>query len=118
MFEHRHQPLLPRVAFLVRLLRNFGIAGAIVVLSLGIGAAGYHGFEGLTWVDALLNAAMILSGMGPVNVLETTSGKLFATAYALFSGIVFLAITGILFAPVLHRLLHHFHLEVKEDEPK
>jgi hypothetical protein len=100
----------------VRLLRNFGIAFAIIAVALGAGAAGYHGFERLPWIDAFLNAAMILSGMGPVNSLQTTGGKLFATVYALFSGIVFLAVAGILFAPLLHRLIHRFHLEVMDDE--
>ncbi len=77
-----------------------------------LGIIGYHSLEGLSWVDSTLNAAMILGGMGPVNELHTTGGKLFAAGYALSSGVVFLAAAGVLFAPVLHRLMHKFHLEI------
>ncbi len=80
-------------------------------LSLAIGVVGYHWIAGLPWLDALLNAAMILSGMGPVGELESAAGKLFATAYALFSGFLLIAVGGIVLAPVLHRLLHRLHLD-------
>lgn len=111
MYEHSGKPLLSRAAFLRRWLRHAGIAALMVVSSLLIGMAGYHFLEGLGWLDAFLNAAMLLGGMGPVNTLRTSGGKLFAGFYALYSGIVFLAVAGLLFAPIIHRLLHRFHLE-------
>jgi len=118
MFEHRSQPMLPMLVFMRRLaLHGFG-ALALVLASLILGILGYHGLEGLPWIDSLLNAAMILGGMGPVNPLHTISGKIFASAYALFSGIVFLAASGLVFAPILHRFMHRFHLESDEMSPK
>jgi hypothetical protein len=116
MFEHRTERLLPWPRFLLRLLGHLGIAATVVATALAAGVAGYHYLEGLAWVDAVLNAAMILGGMGPVDPLHTTRGKLFAAAYALFAGVVFLLVAGLLLAPIFHRLLHHFHLEL-EDEP-
>jgi hypothetical protein len=116
MYEHRNQPLLPRSAFLQRLASHVGIAIGIVLGSLVIGILGYHFLEGLAWIDALVNAAMILGGMGPVDALHTDAGKLFASFYALYSGIVFLLAVGIIFAPVFHRILHHFHLETGTDD--
>ena len=115
MFEHRRDQLLPRSVFLRRWARYAGIALAIAVGSLLIGILGYHFLEGLGWVDSLVNAAMILGGMGPVNELHTTAGKIFAAFYALYSGIVFLVVAGVLFAPLIHRFLHHFHLEVESE---
>jgi len=91
--------------------RCAAVAAAIILASLGFGVMGYRYLAHLSWVDALLNASMILTGMGPVNPLGTTSAKLFASAYALFSGVVFITTVGVLLAPVLHRILHHFHLE-------
>ncbi len=116
MYEHRNEALLPRSAFLRRLASHAGVAIGIVLGSLVIGILGYHILEGLTWVDALVNAAMILGGMGPVNTLHTNAGKLFASFYALYSGIVFLVAVGIIVAPVFHRILHHFHLENVADD--
>ena len=116
MFEHHRQPLLPRRAFLVRLGRFAGAALLLVTVSWLIGILGYRALEGLSWVDAILNAAMILGGMGPVNPLHTDAGKLFASFYALFSGIVFLVSVGVLIAPILHRFLHQFHLEAEKEE--
>lgn len=110
-FEHRREPLLPFPQFLRRLSRHGAVAFVLVTSSLAIGMAGYHGLEGQPWVDAFLNAAMLLGGMGPVGELHTTAGKLFAGAYALYAGLVFLVAAGIVFAPVLHRLFHRFHLE-------
>lgn len=118
MFEHHHQPLLPRAAFFRRLLLFFGIAFIIVSFSLAMGILGYHAFEGLSWMDALVNAAMILGGMGPVNELHTQAGKFFASFYALFSGLMFLVIIGVLFAPIIHRFFHHFHLEFETEKSK
>ena len=111
MFEPRTKPLLPRKVFVFRVLRSLALALAILGVSLGLGVFGYHVCAGLSWVDALLNASMILSGMGPVNELDTVAGKLFASFYALFSGVVFITAVAVLLAPVFHRFLHKFHLE-------
>jgi len=111
MYEHRSDPLLPSTLFIRRLFRH-GLLGAIVIaFSLAIGILGYRFFAGFSWLNALLDASMILGGMGPVNPLTTTSGKLFASFYALFAGIAFLATVGILFVPIMHRLLHRLHME-------
>ena len=111
MFEHHTKPLLPRKVYYRRLARHAALGLAVIVVSLGIGMVGYHGFEKLPWVDAFVNAAMILSGMGPMATLQTNGGKIFAGCYALFSGLTLIAILGIIFAPVVHRALHKFHLE-------
>jgi len=111
MFERRSSPLLPSPAFYARVARSVGLAGVIVVLALGVGMAGYHGFEHLSWLDAFLNASMILSGMGPVAQIQSAPGKLFAGCYALFSGLAFIVAIGVVFAPLFHRFLHKFHLE-------
>jgi hypothetical protein len=113
MFEHRHQPLLPRELFYRRLARHGCIGLAIVAGSLGIGILGYHFSEGLGWLDSLLNASMILSGMGPVQELKHDSGKWFASFYALFSGVAFITMCGVLIAPVFHRFLHKFHFDME-----
>lgn len=115
MFEHHRQPLLPRAAFVRRVVRYAQIALVLVGVSWLIGILGYRIFEGLSWIDAILNSAMLLGGMGPVTELHTDAGKLFASFYALFSGIIFLVAVAVLMAPVVHRLLHKFHLEVSED---
>ena len=117
MFEHRRTPLLPRFVFLRRQLRFAGLSAAIVLGALAAGALGYHATEGLTWLDALLNAAMILTGMGPVDRMQTSAGKLFATGYALASGVLFVTTVAVLFAPLIHRFLHRFHLEL-DGEPE
>ena len=90
-------------------------AAAIVAVSLTLGILGYHFVAGLSWIDALLNASMILTGMGPVDVLRSDTAKLFASFYALFAGVVFLVTASILVAPIAHRLLHRLHLEEQED---
>jgi len=118
MFEHFEQKsdaLLPRRKFYARLARSGGITAAIVVASLAMGSAGYHFTAGLPWIDALLNAAMILTGMGPVDPMRSTAGKLFATFYALYSGVAFLSMMAVLVAPVVHRFLHRFHVEEEKD---
>ncbi len=115
MFEHKGEEILSRSEFLLRLLRSVCVTLLIVVVSLAIGSGGYHYFEGLKWIDALLNATMILTGMGPETELEHDSGKLFATFYALYSGIAFLTIMAVLLAPVIHRALHRFHLDDEEE---
>jgi hypothetical protein len=111
MFEHRTKPLLPRKIFVLRVLRSLALALGIIGVSIGVGILGYHFCAGLSWLDALLNAAMILTGMGPVNELPTVGGKLFASFYALFSGVVFITSVAVLLAPVIHRFRHKFHLE-------
>ena len=111
MYEHHKEPLLPREQFLRRVTRHGGVSVLIILLSLAIGTVGYHVFAGLGWVDSLLNASMILTGMGPVSSLTTDAAKLFASFYALYSGIVFVAAAGVFFAPFLHRVLHHMHVE-------
>src|SRR5512146_2056706 len=116
MFEHKSSPLLSRQKFYKRMARSIVLVAFIICVSLLLGCAGYHFLEGLPWIDALLNAAMILGGMGPVNELHTNGGKLFAACYALFSGIVFIAVSAIVLAPVLHRFLHKFHLESESHE--
>jgi len=110
-FEHHKQPLISRGQFLVRVLRHVLFGLVLLLISLGIGVLGYHFLEHLSWVDALLNASMILGGMGPVNVIATTGGKIFASLYALFSGIIFLVVAGLMVAPVVHRLFHRMHLD-------
>ena len=114
MYEHHSAPLLSRRLFWRRMLRHGGVAVAAIAVSLGAGTVGYHALGGLGWVDAFENASMILGGMGPVDPITATSGKLFASFYALYSGVIFLAVAGLLFTPVLHRLLHHFHVERHE----
>jgi hypothetical protein len=109
-FETREEPLLPRRVFLRRLAENFGLACALIGVSLLAGMAGYAGFEGMSWIDAFANASMILSGMGPLEPLKTTGGKLFAGCYALYSGLMVIVATGIILAPVIHRLMHQFHV--------
>ena len=111
VFEHRSSPLLPRQAFYRRVAICFLASQTLVAVALGIGMAGYHFFENMGWVDAFENAAMILSGMGPVSTLQTDTGKIFAGCYALFSGLMLITVTGIVLAPVVHRALHKFHLE-------
>jgi sterol desaturase/sphingolipid hydroxylase (fatty acid hydroxylase superfamily) len=110
-FETRKQPVAGRNVFYGRLLRN-GLWGAgVILVSLAAGMAGYSGCEGMSWLDSFVNAAMILSGMGPVSPLNTACGKLFAGWYAIYSGIVLIGVAGLVFAPVYHRLLHRFHVD-------
>ena len=112
VYEHRSEPLLSRAEFVRRVFRHLGFAFGIIGVSLGIGVLGYRFCESMSWLDATLNAAMILGGMGPVAELHTDGGKLFATIYALFSGVVFLVAVGVFVAPMFHRFLHRFHLDL------
>ena len=114
MYEHKSHPLIPTRVYYKRVFIHVFYAACLIFISLGAGILGYHVLEGLSWVDSTLNASMILGGMGPVNEVHTTAGKLFASAYALFSGIFFLVIAGVIFVPVFHRFLHKFHLESKK----
>lgn len=113
MYESKHQPPLTRRRFARRLIAHAAGAVALVAVSLGIGVAGYVAFERLSLLDALLNAAMLLGGMGPVNAPVTPAGKIFASAYALYAGLVFLVAAALIFTPFLHRLLHRFHWDEK-----
>ena len=110
MFESRREPILPTRIFIRRLLRCLSLALGIVTIALSLGMAGYHFIAGLPWIDALLNAST-LTGMGSVDVLRSNVAKLFASLYALFSGIVFILIMGLLLSPIAHRVLHKFHLD-------
>jgi len=114
LYEHRTEPLLPRAKFYRRLARSGGVALILVAISLAVGMAGYHLLEGLSWIDAFLNASMLLGGMGPVDAPKSGGGKLFAGLYALYCGLVVIFAAGLMLAPVLHRMLHKFHLKPKE----
>jgi hypothetical protein len=117
-YESRHQPLLTRRAFARRLAGSAGAATLLIGLSLLAGMAGYRYLEGMEWIDAFANASMILSGMGPLGPLQTHAGKLFAGFYALYSGLALILATGLILAPVAHRILHGFHLEEEQrDKP-
>jgi hypothetical protein len=109
MYESRHQAPLPIRIFVGRLARHFAFACGLIVLSLGIGMTGYRRLESLSWLDAFLNASMLLGGMGPVNMPQTCGGKLFAGCYALYSGLVFIATAALVLTPIVHRVLHRFH---------
>jgi hypothetical protein len=118
MFEHHKSALLPFPQFLLRTLR-FGIYSLVIIIfSVGIGLFGYHYFAGLTWIDSFYNACMILTGMGPVTVLTTGAAKIFSSFYALYSGIAFLTIVAVIFAPVAHRFLHILHIEKDTESEK
>jgi hypothetical protein len=112
MYEHRTHPLLSRAKFVRRVARHLLLALFVVGFALSIGVFGYHFIAHLSWIDSLLNASMILGGMGPVDPLPSSAAKLFASFYALFSGLAFVGIAGLMIAPFAHRLLHRFHLEV------
>ena len=107
-------PLHPRRTFYHRFLLALGLSAGLIGFSLGLGILGYHFIAEFNWMDSLLNAAMILSSMGPVDTLHSDAAKLFASAYALFSGVVFITATGILLAPMFHRVLHRFHIEERD----
>jgi hypothetical protein len=116
-FERRGEPLAPRWLFARRLVINIGLALTLIVVSLVGGMAGYHYFEGSGWVDAFDQTAMILGGMGPYSEPKSDGGKLFAGFYALYSGLLLIGVTGLILAPVFHRVLHHFHLP-DEEKPR
>lgn len=109
MYESKTQRPLPRTHFMRRLLAHLGAALGLLVFSVLVGMVGYAYFEQLPWVDAFVNAAMLLGGMGPVNLPQTTGGKLFAGFYALYAGLVFIVTAALMFTPILHRVLHKFH---------
>jgi hypothetical protein len=109
-FETKTEPLAHTQKFLFRMGLYWIISSTMIAVSLAIGIFGYRYFARLSWVDALLNASMILTGMGPVSPMDTNSAKIFASFYALFSGVVFLTATAVVLTPVLHRVMHRFHL--------
>jgi hypothetical protein len=118
MLESRQDPIAPRHVFLWRVVKFMSLATAVISTALVLGILGYHYIAGFPWVDSILNASMILGGMGPVCELPTDDAKLFASAYALFSGLVFISVIAIVLAPVAHRALHAFHLDEKDlDNP-
>lgn len=113
-FEKKNDKLLKSWPFYLRLFKHMWIAFGLVILSIGLGAACYHSMEEMSWIDAIYNASMILTGMGPVSKLENDSTKIFASLYAIYGGVILLAITGIVLAPIAHRILHLFHLKENE----
>jgi hypothetical protein len=113
MYERRTHPLLSRAKFARRVARHLLLALFLISVALGVGVVGYHCIGGLSWIDSLLNASMILGGMGPVDPLHSDTAKLFASFYALFSGLAFVGIASLMIAPFAHRLLHRFHIEAK-----
>jgi hypothetical protein len=114
-FEHRGQRVASRRTFIARMLMAILLWMVLTFAGLAIGIAGYAGFEGMSFIDAFVNAAMILSGMGPVGELKTTAGKVFAGCYAIFSGLIIVIATGVVLAPIFHRVLHRFHVESKAE---
>lgn len=114
IYESKHQPLAKRSVFISRLARMAIIAGFATLGCLLIGILGYHYIANLPWIDSIHNASMILSGMGPVANIDNTAGKLFSSAYALFSGVAFITNVGIFLSPAIHRFLHKLHLEKHE----
>lgn len=111
MLEKKYERLLSTWQFAWRVACFTGVASLLIVFALGIGVVGYHWIAGFSLIDALLNASMILAGMGPVGELHSRAAKLFASAYALFSGVVFITVAGVLFTPLIHRILHIFHVD-------
>lgn len=117
MFEKRHHKLLPKHLFFRRVVKNSFIAFLIIAFSLFVGTLGYHLTAGFSWIDALYNAAMILTSMGPPDTISTDTAKIFATCYALFSGIAFITTITMFLAPFVHRFLHKFHLDDENEAP-
>jgi len=110
MYEHQMERLLSRARFTKRVIRHFSLALLVLAVGLGIGILGYHCLGELNWIDSLLNASMILGGMGPVDPFHSSAAKIFASCYALFSGLAFIGIASLIVAPFAHRILHRFHL--------
>jgi hypothetical protein len=118
VYENRRQKLLTRRRFIRRVTLHLIFSACAIAVSLFAGVAGYHYLDDLPWIDALVNASMILGGMGPVDPLKGNAAKLFASSYALFSGLVFIAIAGVLFAPFFHRLMHKLHFDAEGERKK
>jgi hypothetical protein len=116
MFEHRSKPLLSMSAFVHRIVLYASASTGLVCFSLFAGMTGYHIFENFSWIDSFVNAAMLMGGMGPVNDLHTEAGKIFAGLYAMYCGLVFIFAVGLIAAPIFHRFLHKFHLEMNNKD--
>ena len=112
MFEHYRQPLLPRRAFYFRLLRSIGVSLLLLVATVIIGAVGFRLIKGFTWIDAALNCVLIMTGVGTIGIVNTPAGKIFTGIYSIVSTIIFFTILAIIFTPLLHRLMHKFHLDI------
>jgi hypothetical protein len=113
-YERHHEKLAPRSVFLKRLLVAEGFALSLIAVALIIGISGYHFIAGFEWLDSLLEASMILGGMGPIKELPNDGAKVFASLYALFSGLIFIGVMGIVLSPVVHRVMHKFHVDEKD----
>lgn len=113
-YERRADDLAPRSIFIKRILGALGIAICVIALGLSLGILGYHFIAGFNWIDSLLEASMILGGMGPVKELHNDASKIFASVYALFSGLIVLALMGIMLSPVVHRIMHKFHVDEED----
>jgi hypothetical protein len=118
MFEHKQHALLPFPKFILRVLKFFFYSVILICFALFVGTLGYHFFADLSWIDSFYNASMILTGMGPVNVLRDSSAKVFSSLYALFSGIIFLSTFAVLIAPIAHRFLHILHIDEEYETEK
>ena len=114
VYERRQDQLAPRSIFIKRIVATLVVALALIAVALMIGIAGYHYIAGFNWIDSLLEASMILGGMGPVNSLPNDTAKIFASIYALFSGLILIALMGIILSPVIHRVMHKFHVDEKD----
>lgn len=114
VYERRQDQLAPRSIYIKRIIASLLMALGLISLVLMIGIAGYHYLAGFSWIDSLLEASMLLGGMGPVNALPNDAAKIFASAYALFSGLIFIAVMGLVLSPVVHRILHKFHVDEKD----
>jgi len=117
VYERHDEPLLPWGQFLVRFARHGGVACLIVLASLGAGVVGFHEFAGELWIDSFLNASMLLGGMGLVGDIQRPAGKIFASLYALYAGLVFIVVAGVLLAPIVHRFLHKMHAAERRSKP-
>lgn len=114
LYERKGTPPISKRQFAFRMVQHAGVVAGALLAVLGLGVMGYHFFGGLPWIDALLNASMILGGMGPVDPLPSAAAKVFASLYALFSGLVFIAATGFFVAPIMHRVMHWLHWESQD----
>ena len=114
MYERRHDQLAPRSVFVKRIVASLAVALGLICVALLIGIAGYHYLAGFNWIDSLLEASMILGGMGPIKELPSDAAKIFASIYALFSGLLLIAMMGIILSPVIHRVMHKFHVDEKD----
>jgi hypothetical protein len=111
MYEHVSKKVLPRRQFALRLVRHAGVVFVLLAVSLAVGMTGYRLVAGMTWIDAFLNSAMLMGGMGPVGDLPNDAAKLFAGCYALYAGLVFIVSLSVVIAPIIHRVLHRLHAE-------